>query len=357
VGNPAVACYRLPREERTMQTESLWAITSYFNPCRYRSRLENYRIFRDNLRVPLVTAELSYDGRFELFDSDADRVIRLHGRNVMWQKERLLNVALGSLPESCDKVAWLDCDVVIPKLDWVIDAIVELDDHQMIQPFRKVHHLPPDTRVEPATLRELPHIDPVLTEISFASSRNARPETPVVFQPREDRDSRLKVRDCPGLFWAARRELLSDHGLYDACIAGGADKAIALAACGKMHELPEIRPMTPGQIDHYLEWAVRFSASVDNGISHLDYDAYHLWHGHFSDRRYRERHERLVQLEFDPKADLTKDSHGIWCWSNGKIALHEYLKAYFAARREDDRQATCSRERRDSQRASPAASC
>jgi len=320
-----------------MRTESLWAITSYFNPCGYESRRENYRVFRDNLQVPLVAVELSYSGRFELFDSDADQVIRVRGANVMWQKERLLNIALGSLPACCEKVAWLDCDVVIPDGGWVHDAVAELDDHPMIQPFQEVHHLPPDTRVDATTLSELPHIDPILTEISFASSPNSSPGAPVAFQPRADCGARRRTADCPGLFWAARRELLADHGLYDACVVGGGDKAIALAACGKMRALPEIRPMTPRQIDHYLEWAVRFSASVDGRISHLDYDVYHLWHGHFSDRRYRERHDRLAQLGFDPDADLVHDDNGVWRWANGKVALRDYLREYFAARREDDR--------------------
>jgi hypothetical protein len=284
-----------------------------------------------------VAVELSFDGGFELVDSDADVVIRLRGRNVMWQKERLLNIALESLPPSCDKVAWLDCDIVIPNDDWIPDAIAKLEEYPMIQPFRKVHHLPPDARVDATTPGELQLVDPILTEVSFASSQNASPGTPVVFQPRAGRGSRPETADCPGLFWAARRELLSDHGLYDACIAGGGDKAIALAACGKSLELPGIRPMTPRQRDHYLEWAARFSASVDRRISHLDHDVYHLWHGSFSNRRYRERHGQLAQLGFDPGADLLKDEHGVWCWANGKISLQEFLEDYFAARREDDR--------------------
>ena len=44
----------------------LWAITSYFNPVGYQRRLENYRIFRQRLTVPLVTVELSFAPVFEL---------------------------------------------------------------------------------------------------------------------------------------------------------------------------------------------------------------------------------------------------------------------------------------------------
>jgi hypothetical protein len=41
-----------------------------------------------------VTVELSFDGRFELAGSDADILIQLSGGAVLWQKERLLNLAL-----------------------------------------------------------------------------------------------------------------------------------------------------------------------------------------------------------------------------------------------------------------------
>ena len=46
----------------------LWAITSFFNPAGYKSRLTNYRLFRSRLDVPLVAVELSFTGEFELRD-------------------------------------------------------------------------------------------------------------------------------------------------------------------------------------------------------------------------------------------------------------------------------------------------
>ncbi len=74
----------------------LWAITSFFNPAGYKNRLSNYHRFRSRLNVPLVAVELSFTGRFELRDSDAEILIQISGADVMWQKERLLNIALGA---------------------------------------------------------------------------------------------------------------------------------------------------------------------------------------------------------------------------------------------------------------------
>ena len=90
----------------------LWAITCYFNPMRYRRRLANFRIFRECLQVPLVVVELTFGSEFELQAQDAEILIQLRCGAILWQKERLLNLALKALPNGCNKVAWLDCDIM-----------------------------------------------------------------------------------------------------------------------------------------------------------------------------------------------------------------------------------------------------
>ena len=78
--------------------KDFWAITCYFNPIGYRRRLENYRVFRQRLKLPLVAVELSFDKRFELAAGDAEILVQVHSPSILWQKERLLNVALKSVP-------------------------------------------------------------------------------------------------------------------------------------------------------------------------------------------------------------------------------------------------------------------
>jgi hypothetical protein len=132
----------------TDHSDGLWAITSYFNPVGYRRRIENYRHFRERLPVPLVAVELAYHSEFELGDGDADILVRLRGRDVMWQKERLLNIALEALPETCTKVAWIDCDVIFADEKWPEKAIGLLDRASLIQLFSRVHYMPPDVPPE-----------------------------------------------------------------------------------------------------------------------------------------------------------------------------------------------------------------
>lgn len=96
-------------EFKSTSEAMLWAITSYFNPCRYRMRRESYRAFRRSLRAPLFTMELGFGGCFDLSREDADIMIRVEDGDVMFQKERLLNCLIEHhLPGDCDYVA---CDV------------------------------------------------------------------------------------------------------------------------------------------------------------------------------------------------------------------------------------------------------
>src|SRR5580658_2870882 len=113
----------------------LWGVTAYFNPAGYRSRLDNYRSFRKRLKTPLIAVEMSPTGHFELRRDDAEIVVQLAGGDVLWQKERLLNVALRHLPTDCDIVAWLDCDVIFADDEWPARTRVALDSYRMVQLF------------------------------------------------------------------------------------------------------------------------------------------------------------------------------------------------------------------------------
>jgi hypothetical protein len=62
-----------------------------------------------------VTVELSFDGRFDLTDQDADILIQLSGGAVLWQKERLLNLAIKAAPAGVKHIAWFDCDVILQR--------------------------------------------------------------------------------------------------------------------------------------------------------------------------------------------------------------------------------------------------
>ncbi|MGK7943573.1 MAG: hypothetical protein AB4058_03810 [Microcystaceae cyanobacterium] len=104
---------------KTKQDSSTIAVTSYFNPLKYRSRKRNYLFFKNQLSIPLLTVEWSPNGQFDLTEKDADFLIQLSSGDLMWQKERLLNLAFSQVPDHFKYVAWLDSDIVFLDQDWV----------------------------------------------------------------------------------------------------------------------------------------------------------------------------------------------------------------------------------------------
>ncbi len=205
--------------------QRLWAVTSYFNPVGYRRRLLNYRIFRRHLTVPLVTVELAYGPYFELQDGDADILIQLRGADVLWQKERLLNLALRSVPRDCDKIAWLDCDIIFDSHDWTERAVQVLDQFVLLQLFAERANLDRDSQSD--ALEAAPVL---FTADSLAYKAAQGTATQDDFRIAGAGVSR---RTSTGLAWAARRDLLDASGLYDACIVGNGDRVMACAAYGR----------------------------------------------------------------------------------------------------------------------------
>ena len=304
----------------------LWAITCYFNPAGYRRRLENYRVFRRHLATPLVTVELSHGTGFDLAPGDADVLIQLTSPHVLWQKERLLNVALKHLPAECDQVAWLDCDVVFASDEWIAQASRALETHALIEPFKQVYELEPDADVA--------------TAAEGAAYLRGYSLAHVLAEGQAPADlmrggMRLKHACNCGTAWAARREALERCGFYDACIIGSGNRAMACAALGRTRDAVQGLRMNAAQERHYLDWAAAGAPSLGQDIGYIDQTVYHLWHGDLADRGYTRRHEEFEQFAFDPYRDVALDDNACWRWNSDKPRMHAYVRDYFHARRED----------------------
>jgi hypothetical protein len=302
----------------------LWAITSYYNPMHYQRRRTNYQLFRKYLKVPLIAVELAYGPNFELAGTDADILIQLRGKHVMWQKERLLNVALSALPSSCSKVIWADCDIIFESEDWAERASRLLDRFMLVQAFKDAHHLSPSWN--PGE----PPISALFTQPSAVSIIASGVQAASLFMRPSERGP---YSTSKGLAWAARREFFEEMGLYDACIVGGGDLAMISAVYGCFDIA--MRNMNDLQKEHYLTWARRCYEMHHEKTSFLDCCLFHLWHGEMDKRHYRERHDGLRCFDFDPFQDIAHDQNGSWIWNTNKPDMHEYVKNYFAARKED----------------------
>jgi hypothetical protein len=132
-----------------------------------------------------------------------------------------------------------------------------------------------------------------------------------------------------GFAWAARRELLNQHGFYDTRILGGGDRSFAGAVYGYFEAMRHNRDKS------YLDWAVPFHEAVSSAVGYIKGDIFHLWHGELRHRNYHERMKILEQFEFDPTKDIAIAENGCWRWNTNKPGLHESVRSYFRSRLED----------------------
>jgi hypothetical protein len=310
-----------------MRTQGhLWAITCYFNPVGYHRRLDNYRIFRQRLKVPLVAVELSFDEKFHLASGDADILVQLHSAAVLWQKERLLNVALKSLPDTCDKVAWLDCDIIFESDDWAERASRALDEFALVHLFHERNELPRNfTPENPDSWKSTLKSQSVLYRLATGEMTAKDVVTPGL----------MKKHSTSGLAWASTRDILEQHGLYDACVIGSGNIAVLSAALGVNDLFPRAVEMNPRRTEHYLAWARPYFDRVRGRVGHIPGGVFHLWHGDLSDRRHLARHQPFAQFDFDPYTDIALDLNGCWRWNSDKRDMHAFLRHYFGSRKED----------------------
>ena len=300
----------------------MWAITSYFNPAQYKRRLSNYRIFRANLDIPLATVELSFDGHFELTHDDSDILIQISGGAILWQKERLLNVVIKSVPENAKNVAWLDCDVIFERTDWMHDAEQKLSEANIVQLYSDLIDLGPEpyqSNIKCQGLHPTGHgiVSMGLKRLTATTSD--------------------KIRcSLPGLAWAARRGILEEHGFYDALIAGSGDTSMFHAMYGQFEHEMQRRHLNRARQQHYLQWARPFYRTVGGKVGHVPGRIYHLWHGKVINRNYEGRSRSLAGIDFDPDIDLRIGANGAWQWARRRPDLEDFLRKHFLSRAEDE---------------------
>jgi hypothetical protein len=349
--------------------DDLWIIAVHFNPCHYRSRLANYHLFSESLRrsgLHLLTMECAFgEDDFELPASA--HTVRVRSRDVLWQRERLLNLALDHMPAGVDKIAWVDADMLFSNPDWAVETSALLDRYPAVQPFEQVIRL---SRGSLAGTLEgtrygsfgylLHHVDPAIPpHMTFPHG-------------------------VPGFAWAYRRELIERHGFYDVYGDRG-DHLMAHAMTGDFESpcllrvfnltpveawegdflawagrhLPGLSPRRLPRVliphtlkqwtarrqaytrtnrhacTHYMGWARAFYEEVQGRVGYTPGFALHLWHGEIRHRRYDEIRYRLITHDFDPGSDVRISPSGCWEWASDKPELHRWMQTYFYTRRED----------------------
>jgi hypothetical protein len=245
---------------------------------------------------------LSFDGEFQ-----TDSTWKTRGtidNHLMWQKERLLNLAAEKVPKEYDKIAWLDSDVLFLNDGWVREADRVLDEKPVAQLFEYVVML--DEKHAPA-----------------ARGRGIGAALALGLD---------QSKSHPGFAWAARREVLP---LLDDHILGLADATMAYAWLGRWDNCFSAR-MNDAWRKEYIEWAVPQYKKVAGDVGYISGDVFHLWHGTRANRRYLGGWKCLTRCDYRPSTDIRLDSNGLWTWAGENEQMQSLARDYFTGRQEDD---------------------
>jgi hypothetical protein len=304
-------------------------VACYFNSHNYASKRRGFELFRASMersRVPLFIGECAFgEDRFELAPSAS--VFQFRTPDLMWQKERLLNLTIERVPDRYTKIAWVDADVLFTNPMWIVEASERLDEVPVIQPFSHAVRLRPE---------ETSYYGGGERSRGFCFTRSALPGL-----------SRLKyhLHGHTGFAWAADRQLLSDLRLYDGAVAGTGDHLMAHAFSGDFASscLQLVFGRRSGYLDHFRTWAQAAWARVHGRLGHVGGAALHLWHGETANRGYVSRYRDLTRLGYDPVVHLRAEPGCLWSWSEEGAFLSEWAAGYFRDRREDNSRAMASR--------------
>lgn len=305
-------------------SSDVWVITCYFNPCRYATKRENFDAFMAGMEAVganVLVVELAFgDEEFEL--PAGDGVMHLRGNGLMWQKERLLNIAAASLPKECRKIAWLDNDLLFDDPRWLERTSEALDKYMIVQPFSSCLRL---------GRGETTYDGDGETYEAFAHC--------FVRGPSVARGAEFGHHGHTGFAWAARRELFEECGLYDACLTGSGDHLMAHGFVGGLVHTPCLRRVIGKQREyslHFWRWAVQARDIVDGKVGFVPGTLLHLWHGDLVNRRYGEMNTEFMTFDFDPDKHLQLDESGLFEWSDSAPQrLRDWANEFFWLRRED----------------------
>ena len=302
----------------------LCVVATYFNALGYQTPRANFLRFLEPLlkgKTQLVVVEGLHDGVVGLPSALRERVrwVGVPCEGGLWQKERLVNVAIEHVPAACTVIAWLDGDILFSDPRWMPKTVEAIHDgRRFVQPFDDFIRLPR-------------HPDPgpgMFTWVGYGYQ---------VAQDPSAAGADWFSHGHTGLAWAGRADLLRATGLYDRWLAGTGDHLMAHAMTSTT-DCPCIAESlgadSPSHRD-FLTWASGWACSDQRAVGCLDGAIFHLWHGEYGNRLYREREAELRELDFDPRADLDLTAAGALRLRSDRADLDAWANVYVSARRED----------------------
>lgn len=241
--------------------------------------------------------------------------------DMLWHKERLLNLLVSRLPADYDAVAWVDADVILADGPALQARILKmLAAYPVGQVWDYATNL--DANGQPAEWWD------GITRMESMARHNADRPVPDV----------NAARSHAGLAWAMRRDVWNAiGGLYELEISGGADATMARAFYGR-HRDGFLAHLNAAMRASMEWWSDRVSAVVKGKVGYVSQEVEHLYHGTMGNRRYLDRLLAVSERGYNPERDIVTEPNCPLRWSgSAPEELVVWLRTYLEAeRREDD---------------------
>jgi len=304
-----------------MKSSDLHVVCAVFNPIRWNSRTALYKNFEQHMLdsgVSLTLVECALGNRpFMLSERPHINYIPVRAKTLAWNKENLINIGINRLPESAQRIAWIDADVEFRSDDWAMDTLHALEQYPVVQPWSEALDLGPNGT--PMLIKG--------SHLHTSFCKIWRHEGKIVKEPYGYAH--------PGYAWAARRSVLDSlGGLLETCGLGAADHQMAMAMIGNIGNA--IHGGTTADYQQQIRiWAQRAEVLVAGKIGYCQGVLEHFFHGEKGKRQYHGRWQILVDHEFSPSTDLRRNSYGVIEFSGNKPGLEIAADRYYRQRDED----------------------
>ena len=297
-----------------MINQNAAVITCFFNPCGFKQTFKNYLIFKEyilSLNYPVYTLELTFGDKEHQTVKD-EYTFQIRTNDILWHKERLLNLLFKRIPKNYEKIFWLDSDIRWKNNNSLERAEKLLDNHKIVQLFDNSVYLKKEGGI-------------IKTREGVISA-----------YLKYDKKNFLVSNYNSGFAWSARREFFEKFGLYDRGILGAGDAFMSHAFTKNLSINHYINRFNWNEniVKDYLNWSYNVIEYVGDDIGYLDDEIYHNWHGELKNRKYLQRAEILKN--FNPFTMLKEGQNGVWNWTD--VVDDEFKNKvinYFHERKED----------------------
>jgi hypothetical protein len=306
-----------------MKAELLHVITAVANPVRWRTRVKLYKEFEQHVLdsgAQLTVVECAYGERPHELEGNPNVKhvgVRASGRNMVWNKESLLNIGIQRNPDA-KYFATIDADIEFRRGDWAAETVHALQHYPVVQPWSDCYDLGPNGE----------HLQ------AFRSFGRLFHEDKPLIQGPGAYASKSEFGH-PGYAWAWTREVLEwTGGLIESAGLGAADHHMAMALIGRVDESIPQNLGYAYKKPLYL-WQERVNRHFNGQLSYVAGTIEHGWHGPKDKRAYIGRWGILDKHKFDPEMDLKRNSHGVMELAGNKPGLTHDIDRYFRSRDED----------------------